>query len=389
MLDETTDPPLHRWRSFARLLMCFHPRVGAELYAVALGNSVYREGWNVIYPSEGSDRGRRYVRVAGGNGLHTYDKPDDVADDQMNPVYEDHAPQLNQSRAWSKMTELGELVVKRKQLPAVMVQTTQRNIDASSQRPLRNDRAKLESAAADAMRHFQAVLAQRKVPVANVFAPTIRQVLAYMNFECDGSHAANVLSWLLTALSTKFPSSLDTSTDSDRVLFSADHLRDLTFDLMDQRGDKSLTSYCEMTYLALLYGNTSILLYDRLLASDTVGPEDREILEWRRFAVDEKLAHEAAPSLVNPMWYCPVAFPESMTVFPTGEKFALYPGAVEPWKRRELDPAQRWLAVAEFSARAGSIEVAKTLDDSNCPVSPLLKKHLTGFLLARDAPGQT
>jgi hypothetical protein len=387
MIDETTSPPLHRWRSFARLFMFFHPRVGAELYAVALGDSAYREGWNVIHPSKGSNRGLRYMRVSRGGGLHTYDKPD-VPDEQMNHVYEDNAPQLNQTRAWSKMLELGELLVKRNQIPAKMVQTTQRNIDVTSQSPLRNDRAKIESAAADAMRHFQAVLAQRRASVADVFAQTIHQVLAYMNFECDGTQAANTLSWILAALSTKFPSPLDSSTDSDRVLFSADHLRDLTFDLLGERGNKSLTSYCEMTYLALLYGNTSILLYDRLLASNTVGPEDRETLEWQRFAVDEKLAHEAAPSLVNPMWYCPAGLAESMVASPTGEKFALYPGAVEPWKRREIDPAQRWQAVVEFSALAGSTEIAETLDGSNCPVSPLLKKHLTGFLLARDSGRQ-
>jgi hypothetical protein len=86
------------------------------------------------------------------------------------------------------------------------------------------------------------------------------------------------------------------------------------------------------------------------------------------------------------MWYCPAAFAESMVAFPHGEKFALYPGAVESWKARENDPAKRWQTVIEFSNRFAPIEIAKTLDGANCPVPASIRKHLTEFLLTRDTP---
>ena len=382
MLDEAADPPLHRWRSFARLLMCLHPRVGAELYAVALGGSVYREGWNVIHPSAGAGHGVRYMRIAGGSGLHTYDKPD-LPDDQMNHVHEDRTPQLRQTRAWSQMTELGELLVAKDRLPATTVQSTHSNIEASSLRPLRNDREKLEAAAIESVKHFRTVLGRSGISNADLYAPAIRQVTAYMDFACDGTHSANALSWILTELSAKFSTPVTRSSDFDRVLAGADHLRGLTFDLLQARGDRSLASFCEMTYLALLYGNTSILLYDRLIADSE--PEHRETFQWRRFAVDEKLAHEAAPSLTNAMWYCPVGLAESMTAFPAGDRSALYPGAHDPWKRREIDPAQRWQAVVDFSARAKSIDLAEIVKGSHCPVSPVLRRHLLEFLLFADS----
>lgn len=382
MIDEGTDPTFHRWQSFARLLMYDHPRIGAERYAIDLGNTVYREGWNVIHPSHGSDKGLRFTLVSADGGLHTRDKPD-VPDDELNHVYEDDTPQLVETRAWSSMVELGE-VLSRRNHPELLDDTIlaiQRNIQVASQAPLRGDAKMIENMITDAVSHIQGVLARGSVSGGELVAPALLAVRSYMKFERDGNHAANVLSWILGYLSIKFPSPLSSSTDADRTLSCADHLRDLTFTLLSERNSKKLGSFCDMTYLALLYGNTGLILYDKLLDSSTIRPEHKEAIEWRRIALDEEMAHEASPSLVNPSWYCPIGVAELITASAVSEPSTFYPGARKALERGETDPAKRWNSVAEYSASAQTVSIVESLEEKYCPLAPAVKQHLMGFLV--------
>jgi len=389
MMDEGTDPLLHRWRSFARLLMEVHPRVGAAMYALSLGDRLqYRVGWNVIHPSRDSDKGVRYtlVKLDDGKhtpGKHTPNKPD-VPDYDMNHVYEDDTPQLIETQAWARMLELSDLLAKRDhpELPAEFIRATQQSIEVASLTPLRGDAKEIEQALSDALGHMQAVLARGSASVADLVAPVLSTVRSYMSFECDGEHAANVLARLLWSLSTVFPSPLSTSTDADRALSSSDHLRDLTFSLLRDRSNKTLASFSDMTYLALLYGNVSLILYSDLLESETSRPKDKEMLGQRRLLVDEQLAHEAMPSLVHPAWYCPFGLAESFIARPEGTESALYPGARVALERGETDPKKRWNVIEEFSARASAVSLIESLNEINHPLAPTLRKHLMGFLVA-------
>ena len=385
MSDEAEDAATHRWLSFCRLLMFVHPRVGAVHDGIGHGDRThYHEGWNIVHPPRGSDKGIRYVFISAAEGRTTPIKPD-IPDDQFTHVDEEEIPPLRSSRAWRKAREVAEILTARK-LPdsdKAAVASQMASIESAAMSPLSGDTDGVERDMEAAVAHITRVVRQPGVRAVDVCEPAVDVVRAYLAFQRSGLSASNVLALILLYLMIRVPSPLSRTTDSDRVLSGADHLRDLTFSLLRERLDKTLSTFNEMTYLALLYGNTALLLYGRLLTGGPArAPEESQGIEQRTLVVDERMAHHAgAMTFLYPGWYCPLGPVEAIAFAHMPDTPMLYPGAREALQSKK-SREEIWPAVQAYSRRSASVSVLDGLEGPFSPIGEDLRHHLMGHIVA-------
>ena len=147
-MDEAGSVPLHRWLSFCRVLMLFHPRVGARNYASHLfGPTDLKPGWNAVYSTPGAEVPVHYIfiPIGSGEGKNTEKKPD-VPDSEIHDSYESDLPPFDGSLARRHLLLLGEMLVVQN-IPdygAAQLQETTAAIDAAAQQPLRGPTASVD-----------------------------------------------------------------------------------------------------------------------------------------------------------------------------------------------------------------------------------------------------
>src|ERR1700688_2462912 len=147
-MDEAGSVPLHRWLSFCRVLMLFHPRVGARNYASHLfGPTDLKPGWNAVYSTPGAELPVHYIfiPIGSGEGKNTEKKPD-VPDSEIHDSYESDLPPFDGSLARRHLLLLGEMLVVQN-IPdygAAQLQETTAAIDAAAQQPLRGPTASVD-----------------------------------------------------------------------------------------------------------------------------------------------------------------------------------------------------------------------------------------------------
>jgi hypothetical protein len=367
----------HRFLAHCRLLMLHQPMAGATLYEVALGRSACRLGWNVMHRAPGSTKPTGYIYIEAESGKYTEKKPD-VPDDALNYVYEPQLESLDGTVAWAQLCNLRERVAAHASSIPDADQVLA-HADHIEQYPVSGSAALVEAYLTGFEQHLRAA-SSRDCSVDDLLLPAITIVLSFLDLVESGGHAAQVLDWILMRCS-QLPSSLKVHTDADLWFLSADHLDGATSSLLRDRDKRSLAGFLDMTYLALLYGDTAYGLYTHLLASQKLTPHQRKIISKRRLALDERLAHDAGPSLLHPVTYLPCG-PDEYRLSERGfrPETGLYPGAtacqVEPFAAETV-----WAAMERHSSAALPALSHEDLVRAYTPLPPELREHLTGFLL--------
>lgn len=388
VLDESDNPTLHRFLSFCRLLMVQHPRVGAHSYDIFLGNSPYRLGWNAIHRSKSQiphEPDTMYMWVSKEGGYLTPNKPE-CSEEEISHFSEDDLPDVRRTSAWRQMETLAELLIKQDnpRFSPDRVSSIMANIQKISLRaPLRGDDGTIQRLFDSARQHMKSVVdaLQDSIPLHDFLRPAYDIVERYLAFELCGMYAANALSLILNLYCMHIPSPLSNGSPVKRVWDCSRHLVARTYDLLKGRNSLNLTSFYDATYLAFLYGETAVLGYKFLLHSKLPTKEEMKLIARESFAIDEKLAHEAAPTLRHPILLMPFGIIEWMlrARFAIGDTAGLYPGALDN-VNIGLDFEATIQSIRRYSSKAKAVAIADTVENENSPVSEELKQHLTAFL---------
>jgi hypothetical protein len=109
-MDEAQSAPLHRFLSFCRLLMLFHPRVGARLYSMHLsGHADLKPGWNAVHSPPGAAVPVRYILIAPDGDSRNSEKKPDIPDAELHRSNESDLPSFEGSLAQRHLLFSAEL----------------------------------------------------------------------------------------------------------------------------------------------------------------------------------------------------------------------------------------------------------------------------------------
>jgi len=391
-MDETESPAYHRWVSFCRLFMMHHPRVGAELYSNLLGFSpgLYRAGWNAIRHAPESEP--LYVHIGAGGGRTTPYKPE-VPDTDIHRVSENEIPQLLSSHAYRNALIIVERFDQDQKVPISRQEGIERllSIARLSQVSIFGDNAIVTDHRRRAKAGWQLGLFAKLPPrskgrlsgttllsLEDVSLSATRIIREYLRFEMPGVIACLALASVLRDYCFSRPVTRDIVDRVYRQLYIAKHLGNRAYILLRDRNKMNLSSFYDMTYLAILYGRTAKIILETLLANNDIPEAYIDRTQRLALGVEERIVHLAIPSLSHPAFYYPVLRIEVMHTmrFPLPNSEALYPGvSYEGLKAHQLEKVVN--GIKSYSKKAGSISVLDTLNDENSPFDKWNKELIT------------
>jgi hypothetical protein len=369
VVDEAESPGLHRFLSMARLLMNRHPRMSAERYGIALGDlGRFRLGWNES-PRAGNPT--KYIFISPQRGVTTLVRPA-VPVGQIHVLLDDELPVLEGTAAWRQLVRLGAIVRAEGSggVEGDWVGEVVRRIAFAGAGPVGLDPA-ADVAIQGYLSQVQARL--RRPPFGlDVFTDPVTSVLAeYMDFRLTGPHAANILAVLLFHFATRIRSPVGEG-PVGCVLDQIDHLIDLIAAASDRRWECDLGSCHRLSYLAMLYAETTVVMCRGLRRN--VPPDHPAVgrLAARARYADEFGASNLDPLLVQPQDMFPIGVEETRHAVEVG---------VDPAFRRYGAPAATWDAVASYSR--GAVERFDWSDElAGTVICASLRERLTMFLVA-------
>lgn len=380
-MDEAAVPALHRWRSFCRLLMQFHPRVGAWMYQAHLGRQRdLAPGWNAVHSPPGAAVPLRYIWI-GKEGRNTITKPD-VPDSDIHHVHESDIPAFESSLAWQQLQRLAPMLTAAG-LPgygAAEITSCLAILAAAANAPLRGPTPSVDARIGQDLERIKHSIASGAGPDA-LLAPLQDIIGEALGFKLSLTHASNVLAVLLGHV-LKLPSPLDETPFPERVLACVDHLIERVIALRDGRQAMKLTPYYDATMLALLYADTALLLCregERMLPD---GDKTRRLLARRGLYVDEVMAHDLAPCLMHPVDWMPCDPKEYLhaTRFGIVDAGGIYKGAGTQGEGPvEVDVL--WDRIVAYSAAAADCDVRAMVRTENTPLPVAARERLVMFLV--------
>lgn len=380
--DEAASPALYRWRSFLRLLMSVHPRVGADEYALRIGaKQGLVPGWNAVHLAAGGEVPVRYIWIDPKGGRTTNVRPD-VPDEEIHEVYEEDLPLFEQTSAWLQMKKLAEVLVA-EQPQGVTPEAIRERMDAlcvAAQAPLRGEDKEVNDRIGQALARIRNAVNGPSGTLDTFAAPVKEVVQDYLTFGITRRQASNIIAVLLAFFAIKFPSILDKTGGADTATKQVDHLIGLASKITSERHQYELGAFSQLTCLGLLWGETALIMAKQL-AAHGAGPDLRRSFERKALYIDEQAVHELAPSLAHPISLAPfgvVEYTLAKTVGITNAR-GLYAGAGELGEG-PLVPEDVWARVQRYSAASNRLE-------TDCGpfgefLSPALSEHLGAFLLA-------
>jgi hypothetical protein len=381
-MDETGCPPLHRFLSFCRILMLYHPRVGARNYSQHLfGHTDLKPGWNAMHSPAGAAVELRYIFIGPEGGLNSETKPD-VPDDRLHHVYETDLPPYETSLARRHLLMLAEMVAARgiEGYGAAELQQIVAAIDVAGQQPLRGDAPSVDERISRDFGRLKQAIAEGG-PVNRLIEPLLDAIRDGMRFRLSSTHAANILALLLAQV-LRLPSPLDKTSLPERMSATVDHLIDLTVTLKDDRQRLKLTPYFDATYLALILGAAALILCRQAAAQFPQGSDTRRSFERRGLYVDELAAHDLAPCLMHPVDLAPFVPPEFQHAVSLGiiDAGGIYAGAGEQGKG-PVAVASTWDKIEAYAASAADSAILASLETDNSPLQAGDVERLQMFLL--------
>jgi hypothetical protein len=297
---------LHQWDAGCRLLMILHPGFGLRQAGIVRGTweSDLRPGWNRTLRDELAARREVYTFMGDKEGETTTVKPDVPA----NSIHDTRAgsPELHASEIWRTLVALGKKNADRRLLPSDRVKTTQQSIEYFARelrhRPLVHEWG---MRAIGAMRKALAESRGGAIKAGDFFEPMFIIVNGYLEFALPGMLASELLALVLSAQCI-FP----TLGPPDRMpplarRQAVEHLADVTYDLLTQRGNKTLSAYLKMTYLAGLYCRAAFILTNWAEESGNHSADDMKKLQNLRLNLDELFAHKIGPVFTLPALFRP------------------------------------------------------------------------------------
>jgi hypothetical protein len=373
---------VQQWDAGRRLLMVLHPGFGLSQAGIVLGtwSPDFRTGWNRTLRD----------KLAGHPEVFTYFGPDgaETTTDRPpagpKPVHTTRASPLDlkSSPLWWVARAIGRQVADRKLLPADVVQRAERSIEHFAQ-DLRHQALMQERTRRAVAAMGKALMESRggAIKAGDFLAPAFQIVSEYLSFELPGMIASEILAVVLSTQSTVPPLGPPQMMKPRARLRAAEHLANLSYELVAGRAAKSLPAYFEMTYLASLYGRTALLLTNWAGASGRHSPEETERLKRLALNVDELFAHRIAPCFTLPALLTPFEMlawlEERATADRTADDVAEH-WQVHPALRSQLAPGSAAPRTPESVAaafksgsdRAEQFDVDQALRANACPVDP-------------------
>ncbi|HEV3436567.1 MAG TPA: hypothetical protein VG122_04370 [Gemmata sp.] len=386
--DEAASPALYRFRSFLRLLMAFHPRVGADLYSQFIGApSGLVPGWNAVHQAAGAEVPVRYIYIplpgSKGGGLNTEELPD-VPEDQIHVIREDDLPRFEGSLAWHQIMQLSEMVSEQQPqgVKADWVRERMDRLHALAATPLRGKDEdvdhRIDQILADIRNRVNSSIGSPSMFAEQV----IRVINDYLDFSLTKQQASNVLGVILAYYAVKFPSPRDRTGGVDPVKKQIDYLIELASTITRDRQLYDLGSYSQLTYLGILLADAAVLMA-KSLATRSQG---ENLIHWfkrRALYADEWSAHNLIPSLMHPMSLAPFGMVELLQAHKVGviNPIGLYSGAGEvgdgPFDLEVMEVI--WPRLQSYSSSCNRLE--ENFGAYGRVISPALEEHLSYFLL--------
>ena len=381
-MDEAAAPALHRWRSFCRLLMQFHPRVGAWMYETHLGGQRdLAPGWNAVHSPPGAAVPLRYIWIGAEEGRNTATKPD-VPEAEIHHVHETDIPAFEDGLAWRQLQRLAPTLTGAG-LPgyrAAEITSYLARLAAAANAPLRGPTPSVDARIGEELGRIKHGIVSGAGPDA-LLAPLRDVIDDALGAKLSVTHASNVLAVLLAHL-LGLPSPLDRTPFPARVLACVDHLIERVVALREGRQAMKLTPYFDATVLALLYGNTALLLCRQGEQMLSECDKTRRLLERRGLYVDEVMAHDLAPCLMHPVDWAPCSPAEYQHAARFGivDAGGIYRGAgVQGNGPVEVEAV--WDRIVAYSAAAADCDIRATIRAENTPLPAAAGERLATFLV--------
>jgi hypothetical protein len=382
IVDEPASIELHRFLSFLRLLMNNHPRVGANRYAVYLDLATpLVTGWNAVHTATGAEVPVKYIFISPDAGLTTEKHPD-VPDDQIHVVLEEDLPPFEGSAAWHQVIQLADVL--RKQRPTRLrpdwVQEWLDLLTALAAKPLRGEDQSVPDRVARIRSGIRDAVNGPAGSIGSFMDPLEEVVEDFLDFRLTRRQAANILAVLFATFAIEIPSPHDSTGGAEPVKEQIDHLISLVSTITRDRHKYNLGSYEQLTYLGLLWAETTILMANQL-AKQSNGTLPHWF-EQRSLYVEEKAAHDLEPSLMHPISFAPFGVVEYLRAQNQGFAKAprgLYAGAGH-LGAGPLAPDEVWPRIQAYSATAKRLRI--NYGGYKKFLSKALAEHLSLFLLA-------
>jgi hypothetical protein len=149
--------------------------------------------------------------------------------------------------------------------------------------------------------------------------------------------------------------------------------------IIQERQMYDLSSYCQLTYLGLLWADTALLIAKQL----AIQSPTEEISKWfnrRRLYVEELAAHNLAPCLMHPASLAPFGIAEYQRASHMGilNPDGLYRGAGH-LGQYSFAPEDTWPRIQAYSATAKKLKESYTPYDDY--LHSALKEHLVNFVM--------
>jgi hypothetical protein len=244
--------------ALARFLMCVHPTVGATSVAIHLGLFLnYRPGWNLL-----SD-GERYVWIGaeGQDGRTTHERPAGIPDSEI--YREPPEPDFftgEASRLFIRALTALKRQLAEKEGKSQIDQIYHQVLEAARVKP--NLKEAWDPEIAESMlKSLREGLSMPQLSIFSMISPIKYVIGPYLELAIPGGVARRVLASYLVYLVDSFPPPVAFERRRvERLMSLFMHLRDGIGVLLAKRAECNLNSFYVLTYLAVLLGDTAMIV---------------------------------------------------------------------------------------------------------------------------------
>lgn len=299
-ISEESSPAAHHFMTLARFLMCVHPTKGATSIAIHLGLFLpYRLGWNFD--------GERYVWIGAEwqDGRTTHERPAGIPDSEIHRAppepdfFTGQAPRLLIRALTALERQLAE-----KEGRTQIHQIYHQVLEAARVEP--NLKEAWDPQIAESMlKSLHEGLSMPQLSILSMISPTKYVMDPYLELAIPGGVARRVLASYLVYLVDSFPPPVAFEGHRvERLMSLFMHLRNGVGVLLAKRAECNLPSFYLLTYLAVLLGDTALIVGRTLINQVPLSSEQRTNVIRNQRMLDEEVTHLLYPTFLYPALYC-------------------------------------------------------------------------------------
>ena len=280
--------------------MCVHPTKGATSIAIHLGLFLpYRLGWNFD--------GERYVWIGAEwqDGRTTHERPAGIPDSEIHRAppepdfFTGQAPRLLIRALTALERQLAE-----KEGRTQIHQIYHQVLEAARVEP--NLKEAWDPQIAESMlKSLHEGLSMPELSILSMISPTKYVMDPYLELAIPGGVARRVLASYLVYLVDSFPPPVAFEGHRvERLMSLFMHLRNGVGVLLAKRAECNLPSFYLLTYLAVLLGDTALIVGRTLINQVPLSSEQRTNVIRNQRMLDEEVTHLLYPTFLYPALYC-------------------------------------------------------------------------------------